>query len=320
MTFGTFRDHLATLTPPASATFSVAAIGTSPRTFAAIDSMGRPALLVETCSTTAREVVRRGLRLQHRACCYVEAGVTQTITASLVVCEAGDFALQEAFISVGEIVLSRLSVATETEVAALLEARRTSRTARGTEPGRGDRTFRGVASFFTRSRTCRRRACLAYRNRRSLQHRLWEGRIEVKASGTRGRRHRFSFEQCVPDEGLRVLVASTLVLESSGGTGVRELATRVQAMVKMDADLTMKIHRAVLTVMGLPRPGEPRFDEAHAIQKLRWYDICEIPAVRTAPFNVDQIQFRVDPETASELSSVELERLEPAIRTCLPPE
>ena len=122
MTFGTFRDHLATLTPPASATFSVAAIGTSPRTFAAIDSMGRPALLVETCSTTAREVVRRGLRLQHRACCYVEiAGVTQTITASLVVCEAGDSALQEAFISVGEIVLSRLSVATETEVAALLE-------------------------------------------------------------------------------------------------------------------------------------------------------------------------------------------------------
>ena len=87
----------------------------------------------------------------------------------------------------------------------------------------------------------------------------------------------------MPDEGSQAFVASTVVLESSGGIGVRELAMRVQALVRAEADLTMKVQRALLSVMGLPRSGEPMFDEAHAIEKLRWYDLRSIPAVGVVP-------------------------------------
>jgi hypothetical protein len=78
------------------------------------------------------------------------------------------------------------------------------------------------------------------------------GRIEVKASGTRERRHRFSLEQCVPDDGTHAFVASTLVLEGSSGASVRDLASRVQDGVRTEAELVMKVQRALLSIMGLP--------------------------------------------------------------------
>jgi hypothetical protein len=49
------------------------------------------------------------------------AGVALTIAASLVACETDAPALQESFVSAGEIVLYRFSVASETEVAVILE-------------------------------------------------------------------------------------------------------------------------------------------------------------------------------------------------------
>ena len=148
---------------------------------------------------------------------------------------------------------------------------------------------------------------------------LGRSRIKVKASGTRERRHRFSLEQCVPDDGTQAFVASTLVLEGSGGTGVRELAARVQEMVRTEADLTMKVQRAVFSIMGLPRSGEPTFDEAHAVAKLRWYDVRDVPAVRMVLAGVDQVCFRVDLEAVDPLSLRQVKARERDVGPCLPP-
>ena len=223
---GTLRDHLSRLAPPTSATFSVAEVSASPRAYAAVDGRGRPALLVETSSATSRKVARRGLRLQHRASCHVEiGGAARTVTTSLVACETDDPSLREAFISVGEIVLSRLSVASEAEVASILEEL-VELLERPGEPSR-----EGAIGLFAellvlslaRDPIAAVRAWrIGTTDRYDFVH--GSGRIEVKASGTRERQHRFSLEQCVPDEGTHAFVASSLVLESSGGTSVRDLA------------------------------------------------------------------------------------------------
>ena len=297
----------------------MAQVSASPRAYVAIDKGRRPALLVETSNSASREIVRRGLRLQHRASCHVEVGgAASTITASLVACEADDPTLQEAFVSIGEIVLSRLSSASETEVASILEEL-VELLERPGEPSR-----EGAIGLFAELLVLSLArdpvaAVRAWRIKAGDRYDLvlGTGRIEVKASGTRQRRHLFALEQCVPDEGSQAFVASTVVLESSGGIGVRELAMRVQALVRAEADLTMKVQRALLSVMGLPRSGEPMFDEAHAIEKLRWYDLRSIPAVRVVPDYVDQIRFRVDLEHVEPLTLIELESSE-AIAPCLP--
>ncbi|MGR3433823.1 MAG: PD-(D/E)XK motif protein [Shimia sp.] len=320
MPTGTLRRRLASLSPPGSATFSVAQVSASPRAYAAIDKDRRPALLVETSSAASREIVRRGLRLQHRASCHVEiGGDARTITASLVACEADDPALQEAFVSIGEIVLSRLSSASETEVVDILEEL-VELLERPGEPSR-----EGAVGLFAELLVLSlardpRAAARAWRIGASDRYDfvLGRGRVEVKASGTRERRHRFSLEQCVPDPGTYAFVASTLVLEGSGGTSVRDLAARVQGMVRAEADLVMKVQRAVLSVMGLPRPGEPTFDEAHAITKLRWYDVLDIPAVRDVPVHVDQIRFRTDLEGVTPMDPSQIAARVPDVGPCLP--
>ncbi|NDV02893.1 PD-(D/E)XK motif protein [Pseudoroseicyclus sp. CLL3-39] len=318
---GTLRARLAGLKPPSAATFSVVEISSSPAAYAAIDGHGRPAVLVETLSTTSREMVRRGLRLQHRAKCHVEiGGIFRTVTASLVACETDDPALQEAFVSIGDILLARLSVATEAEVVAILEEL-VELLERPGEPSR-----EGAIGLFAELLVlslARDPVAAVHAWRIGAGDRydfvLGTGRIEVKASGTRERRHRFSLEQCLPDAGTKAFVASTLVLEGSGGTGVRDLAARVQAMVQKEVDLTMKIQRAILSVMGLPRSGEPIFDEAHAVTKLRWYDVRDMPAVRAVPEGVDQVRFRVNLEGMKPLTLQDLEVRGEQISPCLPP-
>lgn len=311
---------LKTLNPPKSATFSITQLSKSPVVYAALDHLGRPALLVEANDARSREVVRRGLRLQHRASCHVDLnGKEEQLNVSLVACESDDVSLQEAFISVGEIVLQRLKSATQADVVAILEEL-IELLERPGEPSR-----EGAIGLFAEL------LVLSLANDPMVAVRAWRvgasdrfdlalgaARIEVKASGTRERRHRFSMEQCVPDPGTKAFVASTLVHETSNGTSVRELAERVQGLVKADAELVMKVQRTLFSIMGLPRSGEPTFDEAHARTKLSWYDVEDIPAIRSAPKHVDQVRYRIDLEVAGSLTVDEVISRAPCIEPCLP--
>jgi hypothetical protein len=316
------RDLLFGLTRPTSATFSIAVAHRSPMAYFAIDSSGRPALLVETSSPATREVVRRGLRLQHRASCHVEIdGVTQEITASLVACESDDPNLQSAFVSISEIVLSRLTAANESEVVSILEEL-VELLERPGEPSR-----EGAIGLFAE-------LLILYLSQDPLQAvRSWrvtssdrhdfvcgQGCIEVKASGTRDRRHIFSLEQFLVGDDKGAFVASTHVIEAAGGSTVRSLAARVKERVASDASLVMKVERALIATMGLPYSGEPTFDEAYATTKLKWYDINDLPAIRTVPLLIDQVKFRVDLSPLPSLTVAEVIKREHSLFPCLPVE
>lgn len=316
----TLLRSLKTLNPPKSATFSITLLNKNPVVYAALDHLGRPALLVEANDARSREVVRRGLRLQHQASCHVDwNGKEEQLNVSLVACESDDASLQEAFVSVGEIVLQRLKSAAQADVVSILEEL-IELLERPGEPSR-----EGAIGLFAEL------LVLSLANDPIVAVRAWRvgasdrfdlalgaARIEIKASGTRERRHRFSMEQCVPDPGTKAFVASTLVHETSNGTSVRELAERVQVLVKADAELVMKVQRTLFAVMGLPRSGEPKFDEAHALTKLSWYDIEDIPAIRSAPMHVDQVRYRIDLEVAGSLTVGEVTSRAPCLEPCLP--
>ena len=320
MLVGTLGTMLTALAKLSSATYAVALVGEDPDAYIAVDKDGRPAILVQTSSTTSREVARRGLRLRHKATCHVEIGGTsRTVAASLVACESDDPALQAAFVSVAEIILSRLSTATEAEVAQILEEL-IDLLERAGEPSR-----EGAIGLFAELLvlSLARDPCHAVRSWRvgaGDRHDVvaGTGRIEVKASGSRERRHSFSMEQCLPDPGTKIFVASTLVLEAAGGTGVRDLADRLRLAVRTEPQLEMKVAQAVLSVMGLPREGEPQFDEIYATTKLRWYDVESLPAVRIAPAAVDQVRFRMDLTGTVAVAVDDIGRLEPALAPCLP--
>jgi hypothetical protein len=236
-----------------------------------------------------------------------------------VACESDDPNLQQAFISVGEIILSRLSNATESEVVAILE-KLVELLERPGEPSReaaiGLFAELLVLSLSRNPNHSVRSWRVGETNRFDLVS--GAGRIEVKASGTRDRRHTFSLEQCVPDPGTHVFVASTHVLETAGGTTVRELGDRVKDLVKNDATLVMKVERALISIIGLPRSGEISFDSEYARTKLRWFDVTKLPAIRSAPTHVDQVSFRINFDAIAALLIEELEILEPTLAPCLP--
>lgn len=320
MTKSKLRRLLDGLICPTIATYAIADAHQSPRAFVAIDQAGRPALLVETSSPATREVVRRGLRLQHRALCFVEiGGATQTITASLVACESDDPNLQQAFISVGEIILSRISNATESEVVAILEELVELLERPGVPSHEAAIGLFAELLVLSLSRNPKH----AVRSWRVGANDRFDfvsgaGRIEVKASGTRDRRHTFSLEQCVPEPDTHVFVASTQVLEAAGGMTVRELGDLVKSLVKNDATLVMKVERALISIIGLPRSGEPSFDDEYARTKLGWFDVTQLPAIRSAPNYVDQVRFRINFDALAALSIEEVEILEPTLAACLP--
>ncbi len=320
MTPQRLQELLNDLDRPTSATFSIAVALRSPMAYFAIDSAGRPALLVETSSPATREVVRRGLRLQHRASCNVEIdGTTREITASLVACESDDPNLQSAFVSISEIVLSRLTAANESEVVSILEelVELLERPGEPSREGAIGLFAELLVLYLSQNAT---QAVRSWRVTPSDRHDLvcGDGYIEVKASGTRDRRHLFSLEQFIVDSGKNAFVASTHVLEAAGGTSVRSLAARVKERVAHDANLVMKVESALVAIMGLPNGGEATFDEAYAATKLRWYDMKDLPAIRTVPSHIDQVRFRVDLSSLPSLTVAEVAERETSLLPCLP--
>ena len=313
------RTLLASLPPPEAATFSIAQTGTSPASYVGIDAQGRPCLLVETSHATTRTIVRRGIRLQHRNACHVElSGVRKEVVASLVACEADDPGLREAFVSVVEIVLARLSSASEARSPRSLRSWSSCWRGLGSPAERPLLACSPSCSSCTTRATRRSPSVHGVGGSERYDIDLKAARIEVKASGNRQRRHSMSLEQCVPEPGIPTYLASTLVVEATGGTSVRELAGRLKARVMMDAALVQKVEQAVIEVMGFPRHGETRFDESFAREKLRWFDVATIPAIRSAPTEVDQVRFRVDLAGQPALSMDAIRQAAPALAPCLP--
>lgn len=127
-------------------------------------------------------------------------------------------------------------------------------------------------------------------------------RIEVKASGTRERRHYFSLRQLTPPPSVSVLIASLFVERVGGGVSLRTLVDSARTAVSGDAGLVMRIDRVVgLTLgSGLREALDQSFDAAVAQSSLAFYDALDVPCVnRDVPPAVTDVHFRSDLATAS---------------------
>lgn len=306
---------------PNGASYSVARVGDRPRAYVGIDNRRRPCLMVEASRSAARTIRRRGILLAHRVRTRVTIDrIELEVEASLALCEAEEPSLQDAFLSVAEIVLMRIGdAASEEEVTRALDdlVRLLERV--------GDRASKSAIGLFGELLVLELAAdpvaaVRAWRVHPTDRFDIDAGevRIEVKASGTRRRAHEFSLEQCIPEPGATTFLASTIVLESAGGTTARELADRLASRLGAEVDLLMKLETEVLTVLGLRGEPEARFDEGLARDRLRFFPMTEVPGIRVAPPLVDQVRFRAD---LTDLEAPELEMMVdrwPSLRRFVP--
>lgn len=294
---------------PNGASYSVVRVSDLPRAYVGIDNQRRPCLMVEANRSAARTIRRRGILLAHRVRTNVVIdSIELEVEASLALCEVEESGLQDAFLSVAEIVLMRLDeAADEEDVTRALDdlVRLLERT--------GDRASKSAIGLFgellvLELATDPIAAVRAWRMHPTDRFDIDAGevRIEVKASGTRRRAHEFSLEQCIVEPGATTFLASTIVLESAGGITVRELADRLAMRLGTEVDLLMKLEAEVLAVLGLRGEPEPRFDEGLARNRLRFFPMASVPGIREAPPLVDQVHFRAD---LSDLEAPELELL-----------
>ena len=122
-------------------------------------------------------------------------------------------------------------------------------------------------------------------------------RLEVKASGSRQRAHSFSLEQCNPPADTTGVLVSMFVESSGGGMSLLELINRIEAQVRDDATLPLKLEENIVDCLGkdLTAALNMRFDDKLAKSSLIIYDLTKIPAIReSVPLDVSQIRFLSD--------------------------
>jgi hypothetical protein len=134
-------------------------------------------------------------------------------------------------------------------------------------------------------------------------------RIEVKSSGTRIRRHRFSLEQLHPPGEARVIIASLLVESAGAGVSLSLLLERVHQRLGAAFDLRHRLDLIVAQTLGdnLPRALELRFDSELAIETLAFFDASDIPSVQAdLPPGVSDVHFSSDLSGVAPLNVAEL--------------
>lgn len=129
-------------------------------------------------------------------------------------------------------------------------------------------------------------------------------KIEVKSAGGSVRAHYFSFEQLHPPKGTRVLVASMLVNEASGGVNINELTNEVSARVSTRPYILERL----VTTIGLSigsswrQTLDFRFDREYAIESLGFFDYASIPSIPLPlPAGIDHVTFRSDLSTTAKI-------------------
>lgn len=121
-------------------------------------------------------------------------------------------------------------------------------------------------------------------------------RVEVKSTRQRVRRHHFSHRQLSPPVGSRAIVASLFVESSGRGPTILNLLERIRSRVSEPAAL-MRLEHVVADSLGSDwRSGiEAAFDSELASESLRFYQVEDVPAIRSdIPSGVSDIRYISD--------------------------
>jgi len=144
-------------------------------------------------------------------------------------------------------------------------------------------------------------------------------RIDVKVSSQRQRVHQLSAEQCNPPDGTVGLLASLFIESSGGGMSLHELVTEIEAKLASEDALIFKLQKNLTETLGntLGEAFEFRFDEMLAKESLQYYDLREVPAVRSAlPPEVTGVHFCSDLGRTLPLSKAKLKSMRERIGLC----
>lgn len=128
-------------------------------------------------------------------------------------------------------------------------------------------------------------------------------RLDVKATGGRVRVHSFSYDQCNPPPGTIAIAASLFVEHAPGGVTIRALTRQIEERIASEPDLVLKLHEIIAGTLGseLNEALSVAFDPRIAESSLRFFDICDIPALHDPlPAGVSDVRFRSDLSAVSE--------------------
>jgi len=132
---------------------------------------------------------------------------------------------------------------------------------------------------------------------------LGHERLEAKTT-TGPRIHTFGHLQLAPVSGLRVTVASMILLPSDDGTSCGDLTALISQRLE-DRELQNNFVKQVVKSVGDNWQGQAgvKFDMNHASNALRFFDVVEIPRViGVIPAEVSGISYQSDIQMTKELA------------------
>jgi hypothetical protein len=147
---------------------------------------------------------------------------------------------------------------------------------------------------------------------------LGHERLEAKST-TGPRIHTFGHLQLAPVDGLRVTVASMILLQSDDGTSCGELTALITQRLK-DLEIRNGLVKQVVRSLGGQWRGQAgvRFDLNHASNSLRFFDIVEIPRINgVIPAEVSGISYQSDVQMTRELAPTLLDPADRLIRAAM---
>jgi hypothetical protein len=270
------------------------------------DVSGEPALLVAASTTSAYRsrppsIQLEHIAVQHEVSCRVTSpeGQTQESPFTVIQLQGSDFHLRSYFLRIGSSLLASLGPTPTPQdlhkaVHGLVELfRAITRPALRSVQGLWSELF--VIAIATNAAMLARAWHVSPEDRYDFHG--GKDRIEVKSSSGRARRHRFSLEQLMPPSGTRLMIASVLLEQSSGGVSLRELIDRVHQRLKSVSELQAHVDRVIAETLGesLLRALDVRYDWELARDTFAFFPHEVVPSlVGPIPDEISEISFVSD--------------------------
>lgn len=105
-------------------------------------------------------------------------------------------------------------------------------------------------------------------------------KIEVKSTSKPRRIHRFSAEQLLPNKNSKLLIASTIVIETGIGSSIYDLVSKIEDRVK-DSSIILELRIKIALILGssLEEVSEIYFDYTQAVDSLSFFHSDDIPKI-----------------------------------------
>ena len=272
--------------------------------FVGKDNAGQACLLVETKDETAHKpppIRLESLDAQFELPCQITdpGGQIREGLFTVVRCRSFDVETIRYFLSVCRIIMRHLGDAPSRSALAAAVRRIASIFQNVRKPPiRSLNGLFGELFVISRSRSPGR-AVAEWRNDEKSRFDFAAGdvRMDVKSCAGRVRIHTFSYDQCNPPPSTQAVVASLMVERIPGGISIDDLISSIEARISGTEDLVLKLHEIVASTLGAELTHSLRvtFDPRLAESSLQFFDLREIPAVRSSlPARVSNVRFSVD--------------------------